>query len=625
MGNPDTAPVPHPHPNNTRTMKILPRVVSASLLAFAFTVATAPAAPVPPPLTPELADLEPVSLLPASDADFEFFDLTGSETPATFVTLDEPDSGLAYQVTVPVRGAKLYDVEAKIAVPVAVQEGDVVLGRFMARATLARQESGEGSFGFSFGRAVEPHERSVRFTATPGPEWALFEVPFVVGQTYAAGEAIVTFTFGALVQNLEISGLQVLNFSSRASLEQLPKLQFTYRGREADAEWRTAALERIEKIRTAPLTIRVVNSAGEPLEGARVDAQMIESAFIFGTAIDDRRLIGDTPDSERYRTAILELFNTVVIENGLKWPAWSSGPGRQASARAALDWISQNGLRHKGHNLVWPAWKFSPSSLQERDDLSTALPELISARIAEMVEVTRGRSYGWDVVNEPLHARDFFEHIPELSMADWFKQARELDPDAELYINDYSMLNSALSPGTIMRLRDVTNRLRRAGAPIDGIGIQGHVGQQPRDPVAVLSDLDLMAEEGLPIQITEFDVNTPDEALQADYTRDFLIACYSHPAVTGFIKWGFWEAQHWKPDAAMFRRDWSEKPNAAVWREWVTDKWHTRLDEKTSADGAVSLRGHLGRYRITVTHDGLTNRQDVILPPTGANVTVTFP
>lgn len=50
-----------------------------------------------------------------------------------------------------------------------------------------------------------------------------------------------------------------------------------------------------------------------------------------------------------------------------------------------------------------------------------------------------------------------------------------------------------------------------AGAPIHGIGVQGHIGQQPRAPELVLSDLDLLAGEGLPVQITEFDVNTKDE------------------------------------------------------------------------------------------------------------------
>ncbi len=166
--------------------------------------------------------------------------------------------------------------------------------------------------------------------------------------------------------------------------------------------------------------------------------------------------------------------------------------------------------------------------------------------------------------------------------------------------------------------------LRAAGAPIDGLGIQDHVGEQPRAPESVLADLDLFMPDELPLQITEFDVNTKDEQLQAGYTRDFLIACYSHPLMTGFIQWGSWEPKHLKRDAAIFRKDWSEKPNAANWREWVLGKWKTKFAATTPADGTVSERGHFGRYQVTVTHQGVVNRQDVLLPRAGAEQTVMF-
>jgi hypothetical protein len=113
-----------------------------------------------------------------------------------------------------------------------------------------------------------------------------------------------------------------------------------------------------------------------------------------------------------------------------------------------------------------------------------------------------------------------------------------------------------------------------------------------------------------------------DEQLQADYTRDFLIACYSHPIVTGFTIWGFWQGAHWKPDAAMFRKDWTAKPNAAVWREWVTGKWKTKLNALSNNDGNVKTRGHLGMYEITVTKDGKEAKVIYHLQKNGLPVTV---
>jgi hypothetical protein len=53
-----------------------------------------------------------------------------------------------------------------------------------------------------------------------------------------------------------------------------------------------------------------------------------------------------------------------------------------------------------------------------------------------------------------------------------------------------------------------------------------------------------------PSSTPTFDINTDDEELQADYTRDFLTLAYSHPTVVGVQLWGFWERSHWKPEAA---------------------------------------------------------------------------
>jgi hypothetical protein len=75
----------------------------------------------------------------------------------------------------------------------------------------------------------------------------------------------------------------------------------------------------------------------------------------------------------------------------------------------------------------------------------------------------------------------------------------------------------------------------------------------------------------------------------------------------------------------MFRADWSEKPNSAVWREWVLGKWTTRFDGVTGVDGAIATRGHLGHYRVSVTREGIVNRQDLTLTHAGAELTVTFP
>jgi GH35 family endo-1,4-beta-xylanase len=250
---------------------------------------------------------------------------------------------------------------------------------------------------------------------------------------------------------------------------------------------------------------------------------------------------------------------------------------------------------------------------------------LVQEHIRDLMTATKGRIWGWDVINEMIHERDYFNYIPETEVAEWFKVARQTDPHTKLFINDYGMLNSRKSPDTIASYLKIVNGLLAAGAPIDVMGIQGHVGRQVRNPEDVLKDLDLLAGPGLELQITEFDINTADEELQADYTRDFLIALYSHPSVTGFTKWGFWERRHWKRDAAMFRTDWSEKPNAKIWRDLVRGEWLTKADLQTDAEGKLTTRGHLGDYEFNVTANGKSLRQMRTVGKEGAEVTLQFP
>jgi hypothetical protein len=89
--------------------------------------------------------------------------------------------------------------------------------------------------------------------------------------------------------------------------------------------------------------------------------------------------------------------------------------------------------------------------------------------------------------------------------------------------------------------------------------------------------------------------------------------------------WGFWQNKHWKPDAALFRPDWSEKPNAKAWRDLVVGQWRTKFDTKTDAQGRISNRGHLGDYEFTVTTGEKVTKQMRSLTKAGADVTIQIP
>jgi hypothetical protein len=230
------------------------------------------------------------------------------------------------------------------------------------------------------------------------------------------------------------------------------------------------------------------------------------------------------------------------------------------------------------------------------------LRQAASDRVSEMIKLTRGRFHDWDVINEPFAHNDLMRVLGDEVMADWFKQARAIDPDAVLFLNDYAGL-AAGGMNTLHKdhFEKTARFLKEHGAPIGGIGLQCHFGWSVTPPETALRELDRWAKLGLEIHLTEFDIDTTDEDLQADYTRDLLTLAFSHPSVTAIMTWGFWEGRHWRPDAALWHKDWTLKPNGKAWLDLTTRDWWTSASGVTAADGSFKTRGFFGNHEVTVS------------------------
>lgn len=107
---------------------------------------------------------------------------------------------------------------------------------------------------------------------------------------------------------------------------------------------------------------------------------------------------------------------------------------------------------------------------------------------------------------------------------------------------------------------------------LDGIGVQAHAFSTGADvPVeAIKANLDLLAGAGLPLYVTEMDIDGPtDEAQLASYRRVFPLF-WEHPAVRGVTLWGFrpglWRQ---KEGAYLVRADGSERPALAWLRGYI--------------------------------------------------------
>jgi len=144
--------------------------------------------------------------------------------------------------------------------------------------------------------------------------------------------------------------------------------------------------------------------------------------------------------------------------------------------------------------------------------------------------------------------------------------------------------------------------LLAAGAPIDGLGFQGHFSASPTGIPRVKEIYDeFWNAYGLEAKVTEYDIDKLVPAqTQAAYMRDILTITFAHPSMKGFLMWGFWDGAHWTANAPIFREDWSLKPSGEAFISQVFDEWWTNESGFSDANGEHFVRGFKGYYKVSV-------------------------
>jgi len=250
-----------------------------------------------------------------------------------------------------------------------------------------------------------------------------------------------------------------------------------------------------------------------------------------------------------------------------------------------------------------------PSNLANMDNAAIRRHFLETTR--QRIEFVGDRVDEWDAINHPIawNGADMLSKRPGLENLDRevLALARSLT-NLPMFVNEDQLFRPGpQSDDTWTYLKE----LKDAGIKIDGIGNQAHIEESYLpSPEHVLAVTDHFAKLAPAQSITEFDIKTnADEELAADYTRDLLIACFSHPAYTSFLWWGFWEGSHWMPTAASWKKDWTILKRGEVMEEWLGKRWRTEVTLTTDADGRVQWRGFPGIYDIQLAGDSQTTGQ----------------
>jgi endo-1,4-beta-xylanase len=258
--------------------------------------------------------------------------------------------------------------------------------------------------------------------------------------------------------------------------------------------------------------------------------------FLIGTA-------GDVPGrySEAELANIKANYNIITPENSMKpQPTHPSEDTYNFTTPDALvKWCGENNIKVWGHTLAWHAqtapWFFQPGTNDQPVTRELAM-ERLSNHIHTVVGRYKGRVVGWDVVNEAINDRGGGE-TENLRNSSWvkaigpdyltlaFKWAHEADPDAQLYYNDYNIDQdtnydratpqySGKHTSSMLLLK----RLIKDGAPINGVGIQGHwhLYNNIPDVEKAIADYESL---GLKVSISELDVTATGENSGAFPTR----------------------------------------------------------------------------------------------------------
>ena len=574
---------------------------------------------------------------------------------ASVIEIDGLPFDRAIRVENPSATDPRYGVQIGIETRGDIAEGDTLLVSLFARgatptpgepiAVHARlQQNGGEPNGGGYAELV-PLDVSTAGDLSDPAAWVQYIQPVKAPLTQSDGTHSFSVHLGEKAQTVELGDLQILNYGPDRDRESLPVTRTTYPGREPDAPWRAAAAARIDKYHKGDLTVQVVGAAGQPVAGALVNVAMTRHAFGFGTAADADLLVMSREQFEKYaggghgsykdltwddvlkyRATVEANFNKVVLENDLKPGGWVAGRKNDGArfrrdwTLAALDWLKERNIEVRGHYGVWGPIEtdttWNTGGLDTEPEYGAELLRYLKTFVPQIA----GKVGEWDAINhivgwgpETLGKRYGGDYY-----ADVIRLMRELDPQAEIWVNEGNIVSGG---GQDPAYRAVIDDLIDRGAAPDGAGFMAHFRDGSLMGMERMYEVfDAYAGRGLKLQLTELDYDGLNRELQADYFRDVLTLAFSHPAMDGVVQWGFWAKRHWRPESALWQENWSLRPAGVAYRDLVLRDWWTRAAVRTGADGTVTVRGFRGDYEVTV--DGATTAT-ATLGGNGAEVRVT--
>lgn len=272
-----------------------------------------------------------------------------------------------------------------------------------------------------------------------------------------------------------------------------------------------------------------------------------------------------------YTALVAKEFNSVTAENVMKMDAIQPTQGNFTFGQAdyLVSFAQQHGIRVHGHALVW--YQAVPGWVTNFKGDSSAWENMLKTHIQTEVAHFKGKVVSWDVVNEAidedgtLRNNLWLQHLGPDYIARSFQYARQADPNALLFYNDYGHEYSSVKRAAIISL--VTG-MKNRGIPVDGFGMQMHTNTNVSDN-AISAAITAVANTGLKVHISELDISVnPNNDQNMTFTaaiasaqslkyQSVVKAYNALPAAQkfGITTWDVGDADSWIPPY-YHRPDW---------------------------------------------------------------------
>lgn len=371
-----------------------------------------------------------------------------------------------------------------------------------------------------------------------------------------------------------------------------------------------------DKIRKRDVILKFNGPTEGSAIGSCVRVRQTKNSFPFGSCMSRTNI-----DNEDFVAFFVKNFNWAVFGNELKW-YWTESQQGNLNYRDAdemLDLCQKNNIETRGHCIFWEVEGTVQSWVKglNKNDLMAA----VQNRLTGLLTRYKGKFRHYDVNNEMLHGSFYQDRLGKDIRAYMFKTAHQLDPSALLFVNDYHVEDGCDPRSSPERYIEHVLDLQEQGAPVGGVGIQGHI-DSPIGSI-VSSALDKLGILGLPIWFTELDVSSINEHIRADDLEVMLREAYAHPAVEGVMLWGFWELFMSRENSHLVNAegDMNEagKRYLQLKEEWLT-RSHGHIDDQRQ----FSFRGFHGTYEVEIVSLGKTVKKTFVVDRGSSPLAVTL-